>query len=202
VWRVGNKVRAEEVFLFFLTVDALASRFGVSRTPVRDALNALVTEGLIVAAPRVGYYVIDLSEHDIREISGIRQMVELYAFEFATRKMPKARIENLLGKSLLTRSLQEAERAKAFDVLDKEFHMEIINSAGNRRLVDFYQPISSLVDLIRHLNVRVDEALEEHILVLNALKDDKPDVAKKYLEQHLDTVEMAILGMINQHNLE
>lgn len=176
-----------------LTVDALAERFGVSRTPVRDALNALAEEGLVVVAPRVGYYVIELSLDDIREISGVRKMVELYAFPFASKNMSRDDVGALLEETLSVRDLPSHDKRRVFEQLDRKFHLEIISAAGNKRLVDFFMPIASFVDLMRKLNVRVDEALEEHIAILEAMYAGNMIPAQTLLEEHLDIVEQAII---------
>ncbi len=176
-----------------LTVEALAERFGVSRTPVRDALNALAEEGLVVIVPRVGYYVVELSADDIKEISGIRKMVELYAFQFAIRNITTKRIETLLQETREVKSLPRAERRRVFEVMDREFHLELISAASNERLVDFFMPIATFVDLMRNLNVRVDDALEEHLVILEAMCAGDMVRARTALEKHLDIVEGAIL---------
>ncbi len=176
-----------------LTVDSLSERFGISRTPVRDALNALVEEGLVTVAPRVGYYVVDLSTEDIKEISGIRRMIELYAFGIAAGNMDRDDVQSLLCDTLASKNLPAKERRATFERLDRQFHMDIIRAAGNRRLVDLFMPIASFVDLMRNLNVRVEEALEEHIAILQTVLDGDTDQAMHLLEEHLNSVESAIL---------
>ncbi len=176
-----------------LTVEALAERFGVSRTPVRDALNALAEEGLVVIVPRVGYYVVDLSAEDIQEISGIRKMVELYAFQFAMRNITNRRIETLLRETREVRLLPKTEKKRVFEIMDREFHLELISAANNERLVDFFMPIATFVDLMRNLNVRVDDALEEHLVILEAMYAGDMVSAKTALEKHLDIVEATVL---------
>lgn len=176
-----------------LTVDMLAERFGISRTPVRDALNALAKEGLVVVVPRVGYYVVDLAAEDIQEISGIRKMVELYSFQLAVRNFTQTQIGQMLQKTISAKSLPEFEKRKVFERLDREFHLEIIYAAGNKRLVDFFMPIQSFVDIMRNLNVRVDEAINEHIFILEAMQAGDMDAAGRALAEHLDIVETMIL---------
>lgn len=177
-----------------LTVDALAARFGISRTPVRDALNALAEEGLVVVAPRVGYYVVDLTAEDIQEISGLRKMVELYAFQLAVHNLTQGQIERMLHETVAAKALPEPEKRKVFEMLDRQFHMEIIYAAKNKRLVDFFMPIQSFVDLMRNLNVRVDEAIDEHIFILEALQSGDMEAAGHALAEHLNIVETMILA--------
>jgi len=99
----------------------------------------------------------------------------------------------LLEETLSVRDLPSHEKRRVFEQLDRKFHLEIISAAGNKRLVDFFMPIASFVDLMRNLNVRVDEALEEHIAILEAMHAGNMSLAQTLLEEHLDIVEQAIM---------
>lgn len=176
-----------------LNVFSLAEQFGVSRTPVRDALQLLVEEGLVVVSPRVGCYVVQLSAEDVREISGIRKMIELYAFPLALRNLSPAEIAGFHERTLAVRDLPYADRRRAFEQLDREFHRELIRRAGNRRLAELAGRIHAFVDLMRNLNVRVDGALAEHLAILEAMRAGDEAEARRRLEAHLDAVTEAIL---------
>ncbi len=184
-----------------LTVESLAQRFGVSRTPIRDALNLLVEEGLVVVAPRVGYYVVKLSLDDIEEISGIRKMIELYALGLAMRNIQPGDVAALLEDTRATQSLRGAERREAFGRVDRRFHSDIIRMAGNKRLVDLSARIHAFVDLMRNLNVRVDEALEEHIAILEAVRRGDSAAAHRLLEAHLDAVRSAVIDALSKDSV-
>lgn len=176
-----------------LVVESLATRFGVSRTPVRDALHALAEEGLVVVTPRVGYYVIDLSTTDILEISGVRKMVELYAFQAACRNLSKKEIEKFYQEILIIKKLPQAEQLQTFDDADRKFHLGIVHAANNKHLLDFYIPVIALVDLVRNLDIRLDDAIEEHIAILKPMLSGDHATAQIALERHLDRVEKSIL---------
>ncbi|MCR4402195.1 MAG: GntR family transcriptional regulator [Firmicutes bacterium] len=181
-----------------LAVDSLAERFGVSRTPVRDALNALVEEGLVMLAPRVGYYVVELSAQDVEEIADIREMIELYALRRAMRVMRPQDIELLLEETRAVRSLRGEERRRMFEQLDRKFHTEMIGAANNKRLRDLSARILALVDLMRNLNARVDEALDEHIAILEAMRKGDVSVAQRLLQEHLEGVRRAIISEMSR----
>ncbi|HHY33544.1 MAG TPA: GntR family transcriptional regulator [Firmicutes bacterium] len=177
-----------------LAVDSLAERFGVSRTPVRDALNALVEEGLVMLAPRVGYYVVELSVQDVEEIADIREMIELYALRRAMKEMRPSDVTALLEETKALRSLGGDEQRRAFERLDRKFHVEIIRAAGNKRLRDLSARILALIDLMRNLNVRVEEALDEHIAILEAMQKGDATLAQRLLQGHLEGVRRAIVA--------
>ncbi|MGE5507835.1 MAG: GntR family transcriptional regulator [Chitinophagales bacterium] len=175
-----------------LNVISLSEQFGVSRTPIRDALQLLVEEGLVVVAPRVGWYVVKLSDDDVREISGIRKMIELFAFDQA--RLPLAAVEEMRRATLALKEVPPAERRRAFERLDRKFHLDLIRSAGNNRLFEFSARIHAFVDVMRNLNRRVDEALEEHLAILEALYRGDREGARRALAAHLDAVTGAILA--------
>ncbi|MCL4517393.1 MAG: GntR family transcriptional regulator [Firmicutes bacterium] len=179
-----------------LNVIALAEHFGVSRTPIRDALQLLVEEGLVIVVPRVGYYVVQLSAEDVREISGIRKMMELYAFNLAMQHLTPEKIEEMYQEALAVKDLPSEKRHPAFEKLDRTFHADIIRFAGNRHLLELSAKIHAYFDLMRNLNVRVEEALEEHLAILRAMRNGDVTEAQKMLEIHLDTVTKAILAII------
>ncbi|MGE5576285.1 MAG: GntR family transcriptional regulator [Syntrophothermus sp.] len=179
-----------------LNVIALAEHFGVSRTPIRDALQLLVEEGLVIVVPRVGYYVVQLSAEDVREISGIRKMIELYAFDLAMLHMTPETIEEMYRQALAVKNLPGDKRRSAFERLDRAFHADIIRYADNRRLLELSARIHVFFDLMRNLNVRVEEALEEHLAILRPMRNGDVAEARKMLELHLDTVTKAILSII------
>jgi len=182
-----------------LNVISLAEQFGVSRTPVRDALQLLVEEGLVIVAPRVGYYVVQLYAEDVREISGIRKMMELYAFGLALQNMEQVVIEEMYQEVLAVKALPGDQRRGAFERLDRKFHADIIRFAGNSRLLDLSARIHAFFDLMRNLNVRVDEALEEHLAIIQAMREGDVAKAQKMLELHLDTVTKANLSIVPAH---
>ncbi|MGE5623553.1 MAG: GntR family transcriptional regulator [Methanocella sp.] len=141
VEQVRSALREEIVSLRLLpgqrlNVIALAEEFGVSRTPVRDALQLLVEEGLVVVVPRVGWYVCKLSDADIREIAGIRRMIELFSFGQALERLTPAAIDEMYRATLAVKELPAVERRRVFERLDRKFHVDLIRAAGNSRLLE------------------------------------------------------------------
>ncbi|MBE3574465.1 MAG: GntR family transcriptional regulator [Firmicutes bacterium] len=176
-----------------LSVDSLVRRFGVSRTPVRDALNILVTDGLVTLSPRVGYFVVSLTPLDVEEISDIRKMIELYALPRAVRQITPAEIGRMEQETRRIQQLPESERRQTFERVDRSFHLDLIRLAGNKRLVEMFTEISAFIDLMRHLDVRINDALNEHLAILQAMREGNEAAAAKQLETHLENVKHAVL---------
>ncbi len=118
----------------------LASRFGVSRGPVRDALRDLARQGLVIELPRRGTVVSTISLRDIQEVYEVREGLEIVAVRLAAGRATDADLEPLDER------LDELEAAwdRSADyrvslALDIGFHRALVAIAGNRRLVDSYE---------------------------------------------------------------
>ncbi|MBO8126963.1 MAG: GntR family transcriptional regulator [Firmicutes bacterium] len=177
-----------------LGVEQLASSLGVSRTPVREALNLLVREGLVTVKPRVGYYVVRLTPTDVEEICDVRKMIELYSLEHALKTVPAAKWQELLTASrvFLTDPQATEKRSDFFD-LDRDLHGTILSGVNNRRLHEVAYQIWAFVDLMFNMNQRILEATKEHIGILEAILESDLSAAKKRLALHIDDVCQAII---------
>lgn len=176
-----------------LGVDQLASSLGVSRTPVREALNLLVREGLVTVRPRVGYYVVELTPVDIQEICGIRKMIELYSLEEAAKNVPLEKWQELLQYNLDLVAYEEDDIRSRFFRADQDLHGTIILATSNNRLQEVSKQIWAFVDLMFNMNKRIGEATQEHIAILNALCTKDVNLAKQRLAAHINNVCAAII---------
>ena len=184
--RPGEKVR----------VDALATTLGVSRTPVRDALNLLVEEGLVELRPRVGYFVVRLTPRDVVEISEVRKIIETYALQQALPDFTDQEILAMEEELLSLMSLPPTQQAAAFERVDRQFHLLLIERSGNRHLGEVAQRIHAFVEMMRHLNVRVPQAIAEHLRIVRAMKRRDAEDASRLLAEHIDNVREVILSQM------
>jgi DNA-binding GntR family transcriptional regulator len=170
--------------------DKLASSFGVSRTPVREALTRLASEDLVEITPRSGIYVKKLTKKDVEEIYEIRKVLEGLAVREATSVIDGKKLEQL---NLL---LQKAERSLNGDDcqscidFDVVLHNSILKNCQNSRL---YSIITNLNTLIHVFRVRIarnkekaKQALSEHEAILNAIKARNPEKAEKAMMEHIE----------------
>lgn len=170
--------------------DKLASSFGVSRTPVREALTRLASEDLVEITPRSGIYVKKLTKKDVEEIYKIRKALEGLAAREATSIIDGKKLEQL---NLL---LQKAERSLNSDDyqpcidFDVALHDSILKNCQNSRL---YSIITNLNTLIHVFRVRVarnkekaKQALSEHEAILNAIKARDPEKAEEIIMEHIE----------------
>ncbi|MCP4337759.1 MAG: GntR family transcriptional regulator [Desulfobulbaceae bacterium] len=179
-----------------LTVDvvykekSLAEDLGISRTPVREALLALSSEGLITFLPRKGLVVNKFSKQDIEEIFEIRESIELASVKKICRNhasLDFSHLRNCFEDQ--KRSLSIQPRANEFMNLDRDFHMAISELVGNSRLVSIMTNVRDKVHLmgLRALSVegRMEEVIEEHEKIVAAVENGREEEALALMEYHL-----------------
>ena len=134
----GTRLRAGEV----------AVRLGISATPVKDAFNRLAAEGLIVIEPRRGTFVSSFDARDLRELLDVRRILELRAAELAIDRIGSQdilRMKTLAAKmeKLSASRLEESEVRAGRISEDISFHRILVNSCGNRHLIEMHQRVHS-----------------------------------------------------------
>ena len=167
----------------------IAEQLGVSRTPVREAIHKLESEGLLMTHPQKGLIVNEISLDDIEEIQGIRMILERYVARLAAKKIKDDELKKL--EDLLNRS-EEALKKKNIDKvleLNTKFH-DLINSiSGSKRLQDLIRQHSEYIQSFRraalHTKGHAEQALKEHRLILEALKMKNPDTVEVLVSQHV-----------------
>ncbi|MCX5377308.1 GntR family transcriptional regulator [Streptomyces sp. NBC_00091] len=181
-----------------LTEGELAEAVGVSRTPVREALLRLETEGLLRLYPKKGALVLPVSAQEIADVVETRLLVE----EFTVRRAvpaPPALLERL------TELLEELRRyaaqgdLAAMTTADRCFHAEIVRNAGNEILSRLYDQLRDRqlrmgVALLHGHPDRVERTLAEHTEILDALRAGDREAAAAAVRGHIGRVEALVRG--------
>lgn len=115
----------------------LALRLGLSRTPLREALNRLVSEGAIESRPRIGYFVKPLTLAECDQIYDLRPILDPAALSMAG--LPSAR--QLSRLEALNRKIVRDSSPQAFVALDEEWHLALLEHCPNRALVEIIQGV-------------------------------------------------------------
>ncbi len=164
---------------------ALAQRFRVSKTPVREALRQLVHEGLVMVLPRKGYIVRPVGLADVMEVLALRRIVEPPLAAEAARRCTPEEAEGL--HDLVAR---EAALRPSLDELrtSLEVHARIAALAGNRRAVAV---VDSLLDETARVpwlspRLRLGSSAEEHARIVEAIAAGEADEAARHMAAHLD----------------
>jgi GntR family transcriptional regulator of gluconate operon len=170
-----------------LIEDDLASRLGVSRGPIRDALRQLAVEGLVEIERRGAF--VRLGQHDIWELYSLRTVLEGFAIELAANSFTDddtAEVQAILDH--MAEAARE-QRMEDFVTLDMAFHSAFFERAGHRRLLLAWQALShsigAMLAVTSTANPRVDSILDEHQHILDGIKAHDVATAQEWLRIHL-----------------
>lgn len=174
----------------------IAEEIGISRTPIRDALQRLSQEGFIDIIPSKGFKIREISENDIIELFQIRTAIEgfctfLIASEY---KEPRAQeiIKQLEGFLSQQQKILDTDcDIHAFVEVDQNFHLKIVNYANNNefnKLFDHYMyKIKKLAILSLEHEGRIQATLQEHINIFNAISSGNISEAFTATLVHMET---------------
>jgi DNA-binding GntR family transcriptional regulator len=179
------------------SVALLAGQFGVSRTPVREALLVLERQGMVRFERNRGVRVLETSLHDLEEVFGLRLLLEVPATERACELLDAAALEALERELQAMRIAGEAGDEAAFMAHDKAFHTVLLLAAGNRRLADV---VAQLRDAVRSRGVStvgrsrdLAAILGEHDAIMAALRARDGAAAAAAMRAHLLTTGRLLL---------
>lgn len=181
-----------------LSDKALAGQLKISRTPVREALLQLRSEGLVVVRPQSGTFVFDPDATEVAEICQVRGILEAGALAVVTEaRLPAlaaALAANVTGAAAALRRRDHA----TCDALDTAFHETIVALCGNDLLVQTYRGISNRVRALRNrmprAHVRYAQAVQEHREISRMISRGDVSGAADRLGEHVRKVEKRLLA--------
>lgn len=167
----------------------LAEQYGISRTPLREALKVLASEGLVELKPRRGCYVTEISRRDLDDIFPLMAMLEGRCAADAVRRAKPADIADLKSIHERLESAARDGRIDAFFEANQEFHRRIQEIADNRWLLSVIQDLRKVLKLSRlhslSLEGRLQQSLDEHRQIMAALEAGNSEKAEKEMHDHL-----------------
>lgn len=193
-----------------LKLDALKEAYETSISTLREILNRLSSEGLVLAEGQRGFQVCPVSVTDLKEIAALRLLLETHALgqSFAQGDMEwEARLVSAHYKLASLERLMatgDASRAEDWKRYDWEFHQALISACGSKLLIETHSVVFD--KYLRYqmvaLSYRGDVAAREHQALLDAALDRDADAAKKILGAHIEGgVEHALArGLLKQDN--
>jgi DNA-binding GntR family transcriptional regulator len=187
-----NKLKRDEIY----TEMSLAKDLGISRTPVREALLELSSQGLVTFLPRKGVLVNRYTKQDVEEIFELRKAIELAAVEKVARNFKShdfGKIEEVFQGQ---RKAAKKKDYLAYIQADRVFHTTLSEMTKNRRFVAIMENIRDMIHLMGiHALVaenRAEEVIAEHEKVLEAVRKGKPLEAREAMDYHLDQSKQAV----------
>jgi DNA-binding GntR family transcriptional regulator len=148
-----------------LAEPVLASRLGVSRSPVREALVRLESEGLVEKESNHGFYVWEPTQKDVDEILSVRVMVETFAAELILDRMTDEHLEHLESIYKIQAKAVEKNDHLALTREDRQFHDYLIELTGNTRLIEGWKRLMGQWELLVYRRMEADLSVSGTVLV-------------------------------------
>ncbi|MDJ0461869.1 GntR family transcriptional regulator [Streptomyces sp. H27-C3] len=183
---LANRLRPGDA----LSVPALATRMGISRSPVREAVQRLIHDGLASHVPHRGAVVSTVDVEDVRQLYVVREVMEGLAARLATERLDATRVAEL--RDLLDRHEQVVTSdspEESHIEMDMAYHRLIREVAGNTHLTAALDTIQGKAHLALHSLWRSPEAprlaVQEHRRIFEAMTAGDPDAAEQAAREHI-----------------
>jgi len=164
----------------------LAQEYGISRTPLREALKVLAAEGLVTMKVRRGAYVTEVSERDLAEVYHLLSLLESDAAGVVAIQATDAQLAEL--QALHTELEGAVGDRDRFFAINERFHMRLLEIAGNRWRNQMVADLRKVMKLNRHNSLlksgRIQESLVEHRAIMEAIEKRSASAAVKKMQEH------------------
>ena len=200
----------DEIFAFRLfpgdrfTESDVAATYGMSRTPVREALTRLQSEGLVRVHYRSGWEVTPMDFARFDELYEMRQMIESRTIKALcsadTRRIDHDAVIALrrvwCGPYPLLGDAHDSQASQAVATLDEAFHNTLVLAAGNREILNAFEQLTDKIRIIRRLDFeyfdRVRAIQAEHAAILDAIATRDAEQALALMSTHIDNAHAAV----------
>lgn len=173
----------------------LAARFKVSRGPLREAMQRLVSEGLLRSEPHRGLFVIELEPEDVHDIYWVRSAIEKAAARRVVHSPEREQVADALSDTVAAMAkADERDDPTALGRADLAFHETLIEASGSKRLVRMARTLlietrmclSALQDTYDKTRQGTDERIAEHNRIIEALRDGDEERVLALLDAHME----------------
>lgn len=173
---------------------------GLGRTPIREALQRLAREGLVLIRPRRGIYVANLNLTDLQQIFELRQVLEGYAASLAAERATDEDIAALEEALVPLDASPELTDTQAFIEVDSAFHRALAKSAHNTYLEDDLSRMYNLNLRLWYFSLNkigpMRAAIEQHRAVVEAIKCHDVQIAEAAVRKHIRDFQMRVKAII------
>ncbi|MEM7318755.1 MAG: GntR family transcriptional regulator [Pseudomonadota bacterium] len=184
----------------------LATRLGMSRTPVREAALMLESQGLLELRPRKGVRILPVSPDDMREIYDVLTELESLAAERAAQQnLDEVELAELAQAIEDMDNAISAENLEAWADADSRFHSELVRLSGNSRLISIVAMMSDQVRRARATTLFIRplpvSSNEDHRAVYQAIRDGDAQVARSRHSDHRKRARDLLVHLLEKHRL-
>jgi len=168
----------------------IAEAYGISRTPLREALKVLATEGLVTMKVRRGAYVTDVSERDLTDVYHLLSLLEADAASVVAATASDSQIKDLqtLHDELEVAAQPDQQDRERFFEINERFHMRLLEIANNRWRDQMVADLRKVMKLNRHNSLlksgRLSESLSEHRALMAAISARDASLAMQRMQEH------------------
>ena len=164
----------------------IAEEFGISRTPLREALKVLAAEGLVTMKVRRGAYVTEMSEKDLRDVYHLLSLLESDAAGVVAERATPEQQQTL--RDLHAELESAAGNREAFFSVNERFHMALLDMADNRWRSQMVADLRKVMKLNRHNSLfkqgRIEDSLNEHRAILDAMLSRDAEGTRHAMQAH------------------
>jgi len=186
----------------------IASRLGMSRTPVHEAVIRLQEEGLVRVLPRRGVVVCAISADDMREIYGVIIALEAAAAEALAERPSQERLSTARELEAANKIMETAlknDDLTAWAKADESFHRLLIEHSDNQRLLRMYHTIMDQSHRARMITLRIrprpEGSVKEHRSIVDAIKRGSPSQARELAKEHRVRARNQLVPLLEQVGL-
>jgi DNA-binding GntR family transcriptional regulator len=168
----------------------LAERFGISRTPIREAFRQLESEGYLTVIPRRGAVVSEFNLKEVEDFYAIKSILEGYAAQRACARLTDRELERLHSINSRLAELADNNDVKGFFKLHDEFHAVFINASDNEKLKEMIYSLITRFQRLRHMSLslpgRMAVSVQEHDKILDAFRRRDVEAASKLVQKNAE----------------
>lgn len=168
----------------------LAERFGISRTPIREAFRQLESEGYLTVIPRKGAVVVSFSSKEVEEFYAIKSILEGYAAHCACMKLTDREIAKLEAINDKLQQLAEEGDIKHFFKVHNDFHELFRKAADNEKLDEMISGLVGKFQRLRYESLskpgRMIVSVQEHNKIIDAFKIRNPELAEQLVRKNAE----------------
>lgn len=168
----------------------LADRYGISRTPIREAFRQLESEGYLTVIPRRGAVVSEFSQKDVEDFYAIKSILEGYAARQACYKLTSRDLDRLQANNNRLSELADHNDIKSFFKIHNEFHDMFIRAADNERLRELITSVVTRFQRLRFMSLslpgRMKIAVQEHEKIIEAFRKRDAETAELLVRKNAE----------------
>jgi DNA-binding GntR family transcriptional regulator len=186
---------------------ALAASYGVSRTPVREAIKQLQVEGLVDVVPRVGTFVAEASHHELTELTLVKEVLEGLAARLLAQTRLPAVLAELRANIEASRTAVDAGEHDRYATLVLEFHEVLVRGSENSKLIAHYRILMNQLAYGRLVRTSLSQpgrpkrSVFEHEHVLELMEAGDGDGAELAMRDHVAAAHRTLIRGLAERNV-